>query len=56
MEEPYGASTGATKHKEAIAVGQSCIEKLGWKIDATTIIYAIIAAVGRLHAEQRKVP
>ena len=56
MEETYGGGTGEIKLEKAISLLQSWVTTLGWKIDVTIIINAIIAAVGKLHAEQGKVP
>ena len=56
MEETYGGGTGEIKLEKAISLLQSWVTALGWKIDVATIINAIIAAVGKLHAEQGKVP
>ena len=56
MEETYGGGTGAIKFEKAIALLQSWVKAIGWKIDVTMIINAITAAVGALHAEQGKVP
>lgn len=56
MEETYGGGTGAVKYEKAIALLQSWVKALGWKIDITAIINAITAAVGKLHAEQGVVP
>ena len=56
MEETYGGGTGAVKFEKAISLLQSWAKALGWKINVTAIINAIIAAVGKLHAEQGKVP
>ena len=56
MEETYGGGTGEIKLEKAISLLQSWVTALGWKIDVMTIINAITAAVGKLHAEQGKVP
>ena len=56
MEETYGGGTGAIKFEKAVALLQSWIKTLGWKIDLTAIMNAITAAVGALHAEQGKIP
>ena len=56
MEETYGGGTGEIKLEKAIALLQSWVKALGWKIDVTAIINAITTAVGALHAEQGKVP
>ncbi len=56
MEETYGGGTGEIKLEKAISLLQSWVTALGWKIDVTTIINAITAAVGKLHAEQGKIP
>jgi hypothetical protein len=56
MEETYGGGTGAIKFEKAVALLKSWVAALGWKIDVTTIINAITAAVGALHAEQGKIP
>ena len=56
MEETYGGGTGEIKFDKAIVLLQSWVKALGWKIDVTAVINAITAAVGKLHAEQGKVP
>jgi len=56
MEETYGGGTGAVKFEKAVALLKSWVIALGWKIDVTAIMNAIMAAVGALHAEQGKIP
>ena len=56
MEETYGGGAGAIKFEKAVALLKSWVATLGWKIDVTTIMNAITAAVGVLHAEQGKIP
>jgi hypothetical protein len=56
MEETYGAGTGATKFETALSMLQTWLTARGWKINLTAIADAITAAVGKLHAEQGKIP
>jgi len=56
MEEIYGGGTGAIKFDKVVALLKSWVSTLGWKIDVTAVINAIMAAVGALHAEQGKIP